>query len=336
MKQRSNDWIVGATILVVMVGIVFSTLFLQQAEFGKKPELVTAHFRDVGGVQVGNAVVIRGVVAGRVKQIALAPNDWVLISMELNEGTLMPADPVVLVQAATLFGEWQAIITSRTAVPVNREVETQLAEVDGAPEGSLRGAVLPDIAQLTTVAGGIAGNIASVSERVRTAFNDSAARELRRSIRDFSILSRDLATAVKVQSRNLDSLAVSARLSFADVASSANALQRTMARVDSATAQGEVQEILRQSRQASQNLRNATERFESLSRSLVSAEANLRGAIGKADTILARVERGQGSLGLLVNDPSLYRNSDSLLVDLRKLVVDFRSDPKKYINVRVF
>ena len=48
------------------------------------------------------------------------------------------------------------------------------------------------------------------------------------------------------------------------------------------------------------------------------------------------MERGQGSLGLLVNDPSLYRNSDSLLVDLRKLVVDFRSDPKKYINVRVF
>ena len=336
MKQRSNDWIVGATIIVVMVGIVFSTLFLQQAEFGKKPELMTARFRDVGGVQVGNAVVIRGVVSGRVKQIALAPNDWVLISMEINEGTLMPTDHVVLVQAATLFGEWQAIITSRAAVPVNREVETQLAEADGAPAGALRGAVLPDIAQLTTVAGGIAGNVASVSERVRTAFNDTAARELRRSIRDFSVLSRDLATAVKVQSRNLDSLAATARLSFADVATSANALQRTMARVDSATSKGEVQEILRQSRQASQNLRNATERFESLSRSLVSAEANLRGAIGKADTILARVERGEGSLGLLVNDPSLYRNSDSLLVDLRRLVVDFRSDPKKYINVRIF
>jgi len=60
MKRRSNDWIVGATIIVVMVGIVFSTLFLQQAEFGKKPELMTARFRDVGGVQVGNAVVIRG------------------------------------------------------------------------------------------------------------------------------------------------------------------------------------------------------------------------------------------------------------------------------------
>ena len=336
MKRRSNDWIVGATIIVVMVGIVFATLFLQQAEFGKQPEVVTARFRDVGGVQVGNAVVIRGVVSGRVRQIALAPNDWVLISMEINEGTLMPADPVVLVQAATLFGEWQAIITSRAAVPVNREVETQLAEGDGAPDGALRGAVLPDIAQLTTVAGGIAGNVASVSERVRTAFNDTAARELRRSIRDFSILSRDLAMAVKVQSRNLDSLALSARLSFADVATSANALQRTMARVDSATAQGEVQEILRQSRQASQNLRNATERFESLSRSLVSAEANLRGAIGKADTIFGRIERGEGSLGLLVNDPSLYRNSDSLVIDLRKLVVDFRSDPKKYINVRIF
>ena len=77
MKNRSNDWIVGAAIIVSMLGIVASTLYLQQADIGQKRSDVSARFRDVGTLQVGNSVVIRGVRAGRVEQIALAPADWV-------------------------------------------------------------------------------------------------------------------------------------------------------------------------------------------------------------------------------------------------------------------
>lgn len=336
MKTRSNDWIVGLTIVLTMVGIVAATLFLQQAELGRRREGVTARFRDIGSLQVGNAVVIRGVTAGRVKQIALAPKGWVLVEMELDETTALPTDPVVLLQASSLFGEWQAMITPRTAVPVNRDVVAQVEDATDAPSGSLPGAVLPDIAQLTTVAGGIAGNVASVAERVRTAFSDTAARELRASIRNFSVLSSDLARAVRAQSQNLDSLALTARVGLADIAASSAALRRTMQRVDTATASGALTDILAESRAASHNLRDATDRLQRLTQALQSSEANLRGAIGKADTLLGRIERGQGSVGLLINDPGLYRNADSLLVELRALMADVRKDPKRYFSVRVF
>ena len=93
MKSRSNDWIVGLKIILVMAGIVAATLFLQQAELGRKRDTVTAHFRDIGSLQVGNAVVIRGVASGRVKQIALAPKGWVVVEMELDEGTALPTNP---------------------------------------------------------------------------------------------------------------------------------------------------------------------------------------------------------------------------------------------------
>jgi phospholipid/cholesterol/gamma-HCH transport system substrate-binding protein len=336
VKHRSNDWIVGLTIILTMVGIVAATLFLQQAELGRRREEVTARFRDIGSLQVGNAVVIRGVASGRVKQITLAPKGWVVVDMELDEGTVLPTDPVVLLQASSLFGEWQAMITPRTAVPVNRDVVAQVEDATDAPSGSLPGAVLPDIAQLTTVAGGIAGNVASVAERVRTAFNDTAAKELRASIRNFSVLSGDLARAVRAQSQNLDSLALVARLGLADVAASSAALRRTMQRVDTATASGALTDILGESRTASRNLREATDRLQRLAQSLEASEANLRGAIGKADTLLGRIERGQGSVGLLINDPGLYRNADSLLVELRALMADVRKDPKRYFSVRVF
>ncbi|MDH5235828.1 MAG: MlaD family protein [Gemmatimonadota bacterium] len=336
MKTRSNDWIVGAVIVASMVGIVAATLYLQQADIGQKRLEVTARFRDVGNLQVGNAVVIRGVPAGRVQQISLAPEGWVAVRLNMNEGITLPTDPVVLIQASTLFGEWQATITPREAAPANREVLAALGEVTGAPQGTLPGAVLPDIAQLTTVAGGIAGNVASVAERVRTAFNDSAALELRQSIRNFSVLSNDLARAVRVQSRNLDSIVIGVRAGVADVAVASASLRHTLTRADSATAQGEIQTIIAETARTATNLVEASDRLNTLTRSLDAAERSLRSVVSKADSVLGKVDRGEGSLGLLVNDPSLYRNSDSLLIDLRALLADIKKNPKRYFSLSVF
>jgi phospholipid/cholesterol/gamma-HCH transport system substrate-binding protein len=327
---------VGAVIIVTMVAIVATTLWLQQADFGDRRTGITARFRDVGNMQVGNSVVIRGVRSGRVHAMSLGDNGWVLVEMDLDEGIALPADPVVLIQAATLFGEWQATVTSRAAAPQIEDVAAQLADDNGAPSGALPGAVLPDIAQLTTMAGGIAGNVADISDRVRTAFDDSAARELRASIRNFTILSADLARTVRIQGRNLDSIATRVRHGADDFSESSAALRRSMERLDSATGSGEVSSILTETQRTAVNMRAASERLANLARSLESTESSLRGAVTKADSILGKVDRGEGSLGLLVNDPSLYRNSDSLLIDLRALIVDFRRDPKKYFSLRVF
>lgn len=335
-KRRSNDWMVGAAIVVTLVLVVASTLWLQQADLGGERLGVTARFRDVGNMQVGNAVVIRGVRSGRVKGIELGENGWVTAELELDEGIDLPPDPVVLIQAASLFGEWQATVTSRTGVPDNREVHAQLNDEDLAPKGALPGAVLPDIAQLTTVAGGIAGNVASVAERVRTAFDDEAARELRASLRNFNQLSSDLARTVRSQSRNLDSIAVDVRAGAGDLNEAASALARTIGRIDTATDSGEIRGIVEETQRASQNIREASARLNALMASLESAEVSLRGVVVKADSVLGKVDRGDGSLGLLINDPSLYRNSDSLMVDLRALIADVKKDPRRYFGIKIF
>jgi phospholipid/cholesterol/gamma-HCH transport system substrate-binding protein len=54
------------------------------------------------------------------------------------------------------------------------------------------------------------------------------------------------------------------------------------------------------------------------------------------DSVLVKLNSGQGSLGLMLNDPSLYRNSDSLLTQLRALVADVHKNPGKFLSVRIF
>lgn len=336
MSKRRNDWLVGLTVLSTMLVLIAGTMYLQQADLGARRTSISARFRDVGNMQVGNSVVIRGVNAGRIERISLAEKGWVVAEMKLNEGITLPSDPVVLIQAATLFGEWQAVITARSAAPGIREVAMQLEDTVGAPAATLPGGVLPDIAQLTSVAGGIAGNVASVAERVRVAFDDSAARELRGTIRNFNTMSTQLTRTVREQSRNLDSVAVDVRVGANELARGMGNFQRSVARLDSATSRGEVERIIGETQQAAINLRQVSERLATMSASLERSEASLRGALGKADTILGRIERGEGSLGLMVNNPSLYNNSDSLVIDLRSLIADFRRNPKRYINLSIF
>ena len=54
--------------------------------------------------------------------------------------------------------------------------------------------------------------------------------------------------------------------------------------------------------------------------------------------ISERLEKGEGSVGLLLKDPALYNNSNQMLVETRELVKSIRENPKKYLtfHVKVF
>ena len=121
--------------------------------------------RDVGGVALGNPVVIRGVRSGQVESIALGERGWVVLTLGIDRDVTLPSDPVVLLAASSLFGEWQATITDATGLPADRELRAAISESRTSGD-TLAGAVLPDIAQLTTVAGRIAGDVGGKAERV--------------------------------------------------------------------------------------------------------------------------------------------------------------------------
>ena len=73
-----------------------------------------------------------------------------------------------------------------------------------------------------------------------------------------------------------------------------------------------------------------------MSEQLSRTQGHLDSFLTNGDSVLSKLNSGQGSLGLLLNDPSLYRNSDSLLTQLRGLVTEVRTNPKKFVSVRIF
>ncbi|WP_353265765.1 MlaD family protein [Gemmatimonas sp.] len=334
-SKRTSDFVVGITVIVVTVAIIAATLWLNRADLGGRTRHLTVRARDVGGVALGNPVVIRGVRAGRVEGIALGDNNWVVLKLGLDRGVELPADPVVLLAASTLFGEWQATVMSRDGVPADRELRAAVEEARSSSD-TLAGAVLPDIAQLTAVAGRISGDVAKVAERVQVAFDDQAARELRLSIRNFAQLSTELAQSVNTQSKNLDRISSNVETGIASINDAAAKLNAFSARVDSATDRGELQTIVTNSQTAARELVEATRNLRELTDRLDKTEGNLARVVSRADSVLAKANGRTGTLGLMINDPALYQQSDTLVRELRALLADVKKNPKRYINLRVF
>ena len=333
--KKANDFAVGLTILGGTAMILAATLWVKQADIGRDRATVNARFRDVGGVRVGTPVVIRGVRAGRIEAVELSDSIFVVAKMTLDPAAELPVDPVVLLNESSLFGEWQATITSRDAVGRDADVLRQLSETSRDDE-VLPGATLPDIARLTAVAGRIAGDVATVAERVQVAFDDQAARELRSSVRSFSELSTILAQTVREQSNNLTTVSSDVRGGVQSLVKSAELLRDVAERVDSSTARGEVRQIVADAGEAARQLRETGRRLSLISEQLARSQVRLESFLATSDSIAQKIHSGSGSLGLLINDPTLYRNADSALRQLNLLLADFQKNPRKYVNFRIF
>lgn len=334
-RKHTSDFIVGVTVLIVTVVLIGVVLWVKQSDLGGRKQGVVLRTRDVGGIALGNPVVIRGVRAGQVKSIALGERGWVVVELDIDRSVSLPSDPVALLVASSLFGEWQVNVSESAGVPPDRELRAALAEARTAGD-TLAGAVLPDIAQLTSVAGRIAGDVAKVADRFQVAFDDAAAKELRESIRSFAQLSSELVRTVNAQSKNLDRISADVQSGLTTVNAAAADLNRFAGRIDSATSRGELQTIVTNSQNAARELVAATAKLRELSEGLSRTENLLATTVSRADSVLVKANSGSGSLGLMLNDPALYRNSDSLVTELRALVADVRKNPRRYLNVRVF
>jgi len=94
-------------------------------------------------------------------------------------------------------------------------------------------------------------------------------------------------------------------------------------------------------RNNNEQISNILENFSNISDSL--EQANIKTTILNANKTLAefskiskKINNGEGTIGLLINNDSLYNNLNSLSADLDSLVIDLNENPKRYVHFSVF
>jgi phospholipid/cholesterol/gamma-HCH transport system substrate-binding protein len=334
--KRGNEFAVGLAVLASLALVVGGALWLGQTNIGTSTMSHVARFRTVGALGVGAPVTLRGVKVGRVEAVRLAADGWVDADLTVDNDVALPRRPAVISASSSLFGEWTANIIPFEPLPDDPNIRAALLESDVTPGDAWPGATLPDIGQLTAQASRIAGDVADVTQRIKGVFDTSAVRDVRRSVADLTAIADRLAKFTNQQADRLDRVGASVAASADAFAGVAQGFERTVARVDSATNANQFQDIMNNARASSTDLRQAAADFRSVMAATRENQASLVHVIQSADSLLTRLHSGEGSLGRLTTDTTLYAETRRTVVELRELLVDVKANPKRYFKVSVF
>ena len=66
------------------------------------------------------------------------------------------------------------------------------------------------------------------------------------------------------------------------------------------------------------------------------SQASLVRVLQQADSLMTKIQQGNGTLGLLATDSTLYRETTATVIQFRELLTDIQAHPKKYLKVSVF
>jgi phospholipid/cholesterol/gamma-HCH transport system substrate-binding protein len=334
--KRENEFAVGVVVIVALAVSVAGALWLSGAHLGKTEAIYIARFRTVGGLGAGAPVVLRGVRVGHVEAIRLATGQWVEADLKIYRGVSLPPQPAVIAASASLFGEWAATLVPLDQLPDDPNVRLAIAEAAAGAGSKWPGATLPDIGQLTAQASRIASDIGTVANRVQTAFDSEAVVELRGSIRDFGKTVDRLMRVTNEEAQVFGAVGTNLRQGSDRLVHAATNLSAAVGRVDSATNQGQLATILNNSAAASQDVHSASQNLRDLMETTHKNQESLVRVLVGADTVMSRIANRSGTLGLLVGDSTLYRETAMTMVQLRQLLADIQANPRKYFTFSVF
>lgn len=209
-------------------------------------------------------------------------------------------------------GQWEIPVDSRSRLAGvgllgGRTVEIlpgTLAETF-SPGSVVPGESTSDIGELASVIG---VEVEDLLSRMQQMLADSTIQAVQGTAAEARELVESLTAVVESQRDELAEALASVRRSAEGVEGVATSpeLSRAVARADST--------FLR--------LQSASERLEEVSTSL--------------GVVVGRMERGEGTLGLLSTDEALYRNLTSASASLEALLEDVRENPGRYIRLRIF
>lgn len=333
--RREGDARVGIAVVLAVIVFAAAAIWLGDVGMGGQRTGAVARFRTLGGVGVGDPVTLRGVRVGRVDAIRLTRDDWVEADLRIDRDAVLPAEPVAIAASATLFGDWQIAVMGADQAPADPAVQLQLHEAGGA-RPHWPGATLPDIGQLTAQASRIAGDVASVTARIEGLVDTATISDLRASVGDLREMADRLVRFTERQTGSLDRIVGNAATSSDEIVRATRHLEATLARIDSSTASGEVAGLVTDARHAAGSLRGAGADLKELTGAAAEQRERLVGLVLKADEILSRLSEGEGTLGMLSRDSTLYREATLTVVQLRSLLGDIQANPRRYFRFSVF
>lgn len=298
-----------AIVAAVLIGFVGFRI-MRDVPIFKLGTVIYATYDKVDGLTTGSPIIISGIKIGSVRGMEILPNDSVRVTLNINIIDGVPVGSVAYIRATDLLGS-KAVIIQRTTNP-------EFIPADGNMKGVYdEGA----FAGMADVGKDIGANVNEGTESLKSVLAQVDQLLVNGGKNDLAAILRNLNETTTDIQKVMDSRQAEIQKTIRNIESMTTRLDRVSAEEEANI------------RAAIENLKSASDEIDELMTGLTDTNQQL-------GEILTKINEGQGSLGLLVNDPSLYRNLDSLSHNLNKTVEKLNDNPKYYLKhlrlIRVF
>jgi phospholipid/cholesterol/gamma-HCH transport system substrate-binding protein len=300
----SKEVKVGLLALISGVILYLGFNFLKGSDFFSPNNNYYVVYDNIGGLTESNTVMLNGFAVGRVKKIELmqSQGNKLRVTLDINKDVILTDSTAAVLASSSVLGGKAITLSIGSGNRVLQDEDTLIA----ATEKNLSEMINEKITPIT--------------ENV-----DTALVNLNVLIRKFQAMSGNIdATLVNLRatSSTLNSTLAQNQRAIRGIANNLNTLSASM-------------------NDPQTGVRPLLGKFNSFADTLSQMQLaqtveRTNRSIDNLNQMLSQINQGQGSLGKLTKNDSLYNNLNQFAADLDALVVDLKENPKRYVSISVF
>ena len=293
-------------ILALLSGSIlyFGVNFLKGTDFLKSNVTYYAYYPEISGLTISNQVLVNGYAVGRVSDISIIQGEKtrVLVGFEVDREVKVGSDAIAVLTDTDFLGGKAINLKPGNFSILAKENDT----IQGINDKSL-----PEV--FAEKAMPVVEQLDSTINNINDFFKSYAFAS--KEIQEMFLQAKDLLA-------NSQKIMVDNRSNFLEIS---NNLRMTTDEFKKSSK--DITLLMKNMKTFSDSLTKLeiNRTLESMDRSLVSM-----------DSISAQIASGEGSMGKLIYNDSLYNNLNAVSADLDKLLIDFRERPKRYVNFSIF
>jgi phospholipid/cholesterol/gamma-HCH transport system substrate-binding protein len=310
----NNETKIGILAVVGIVLLIVGFNFLKGKNLFKKDNRLYAVYSDVQGLAKSNPVVINGLQIGRIESLEGGKDmKRILVTVSLYKDVNIPINSLALINP-NLLGSPTMEIQLGSSPKYLHSGDTLLTTLSGSAFNEALKIINPVLYEVRNAV----KSLDSVFNLVTNVFDTRTKNNIKEIVanlntvtQSFSVSAVSLQTMLDAQNGALSKSLQNVNVFTTNLNSNNERMNNIMENTRKATAH-----------LASINLQKTLDSLNLVVNNLIEGSS--------------KINSKEGSLGLLLNDKTLYNNLEATTNKLNILIDDIRVHPKRYVNISLF
>jgi phospholipid/cholesterol/gamma-HCH transport system substrate-binding protein len=306
----------GLIFIVTIILFIWGLNFLKGKKFFTKQRTYYAVYNQVRGLLANAPVTVNGLQIGRVAALHFesAQSANVVVEITVSNSIDIPKNSTVKIFNSDLLGTKSVEIALGNSQVMAANGDTLVSEIQASFSEEVNRQIQPVMRKAET----LMNSVDSVVSELGLIFNPETRDNLAKSFGHIRVTLENLEKVTF----NVDTLVYGQR----------GRMERILFNVES---------ISKNLKDNNENLTKSLQNFANISDTIVKANishtiSSLNRSLTDMAEITDKINRGEGSLGLLINNKKLYNNLEGASKELDLLLQDMKLHPKRYVHFSVF